>query len=621
MQLLHEARRRGLLKVATAYLVVSWITLEIGHTLFYVFDLPHGALQFIFVLLMLGFPIVLLGTWHGWFVALVGGTESQGSAHGDGERKSGHHEGPVLAVVFAVVALIAVGVAIGVRFFGMSRTGHGTHATDSRADAHGAPEAAAVVQTPQSSTETATDATASGFNPPPHSIAVMPFVNLSGDAAQEYFSDGLSEELLNSLVRVNALQVAARMSSFSFKGQKTDIRDIARKLNVASILEGSVRKDGSRVRISAQLTNTVTGFHQWSQSYDRDLKDILGLQSEIAAAVTSALQTTLLGTEASSIETGGTRDPQAFDAFLRAEAEMPNLSPEAALQARIAGLTDAIRLDPQYAQAYARRAYWLTELGNNFGVGEATRRNFMDARADAEKAIALAPSLGRGHLSLALLLSTGLRDYAGANAAIGRAIELAPGDAEIVGMYARLSGAWGRSEGAIKAARRATALDPLTARRYRLLATTLISARRFPEAVEPLARARSLEPKAMENNAVLCSNQYAMGQLEAALESCSRDPDYWSSQTLLAIVLHKLKRRREAQAMLDKLITENGDSASYQYAEIYAQWDEVPKALGAIETAYRENDPGLLDLKTDFLLDPLRQQPRFQAVMKKLSFP
>jgi serine/threonine-protein kinase len=318
---------------------------------------------------------------------------------------------------------------------------------------------------------------------------------------------------------------------------------------------------------------------------------------------------------------GGTRNPQAFDAFLRAEGQMANLSPEATLRARIAGLNDAIRLDPQYAKAYARRAFWHTELGNNFGTAEATRKSYMEARADAEKAIALAPTLAIGHLGLARFLSTGVREYAGAYAAIRRALELAPGDAEVLGTYSRLSAAFGQHEEAVAAGRRATALDPLAARRYRGLGQVLITARRFSEATEPLERARTLDPTLMQVNATLCANQYAMGQLEAALESCRRDPDEWLSQTNLAIVLHKLNRPTEARAVLAKLISENGESASYQYAQIYAQWSDIPKALEAIETAYREKDPGVLDMKTDFLLDPLRQEPRFQAALKKLNFP
>jgi tetratricopeptide (TPR) repeat protein len=381
-----------------------------------------------------------------------------------------------------------------------------------------------------------------------------------------------------------------------------------------------VRKDGGRVRITTQLINTVTGFHLWSESYDRDLKDILRLQTEIATEVTSALKAKLLGDDAASIEVGGTRNPQAFDAFLRAEAQPASISEET-LQARIADLNEAIRLDPQYAKAYARRAYWLTELANNFGTGEVTRKSFMQARADAEKAIALAPSLGTAHLALARLLSTGFRDYSAAHATIQRAIELAPGDAEILGTYARLSAAFGRQEESIAAARRVTALDPLTALRYRSLALAFISARRFTEAVEPLERGRRIDPKLRQINDTLCINQYALGELEAALESCRRDPDYWGAQTTLAIVLHKLNRRGEARDVLERLIAENGDSASYQYAQIHAQWGDIPRALEAIETALRENDPGVLDMKTDFLLDPLRREPRFQAVLRQLDFP
>jgi tetratricopeptide (TPR) repeat protein len=139
--------------------------------------------------------------------------------------------------------------------------------------------------------------------------------------------------------------------------------------------------------------------------------------------------------------------------------------------------------------------------------------------------------------------------------------------------------------------------------------------------VEPLGRARSLDAKLAQVNGPLCAAQYAMGQLEAALESCRRDPDDWNAQTNLAVVLYKMNRSAEAQAVLKKLIAENGESASYQYAEIYAQWGEMPKALDAIETALRTKDPGLLDVQTDFLLDPLRKEPRFQAVVKKLNFP
>ncbi len=163
----------------------------------------------------------------------------------------------------------------------------------------------------------AQSAPATAFNPPPHSIAVLPFVNLSGDKEQEYFSDGLTEELLNSLAEINELQVAARTSAFSFKGTNTDIATIARKLNVGAVLEGSVRRSAHTIRITAQLINAVTGFHLWSKTYDRDIGDVLKLQTEIATAVASALKVALLSDVAAKVELGGTRNPAAFDAYLR----------------------------------------------------------------------------------------------------------------------------------------------------------------------------------------------------------------------------------------------------------------------------------------------------------------
>src|SRR5262249_47816061 len=188
------------------------------------------------------------------------------------------------------------------------------------------------------------------FNPPPRSIAVLPFVNMSGDKEQEYFSDGLTEELLNDLARINELQVAARTSAFSFKGKDTDIGTVARKLNVGTVLEGSVRRSGHTIRVTTQLINAVTGFHLWSETYNRDLGDVLKLQTEIATAVASALKVTLLGDIAAKIEVGGTRNPAALDAYLRAtKTFFFELTNQENVETAVAGYTEAIRLDPDYA--------------------------------------------------------------------------------------------------------------------------------------------------------------------------------------------------------------------------------------------------------------------------------
>jgi len=237
------------------------------------------------------------------------------------------------------------------------------------------------------------------FAPPAHSIAVLPFVNMSGDPKQDYFSDGLSEELLNSLVSLRGLQVAARTSSFSFKGSGTDVGDIARKLNVGAVLQGSVRKDGGRVRITAQLINAVTGFHLWSQTYDRDLKNVLVLQTEIATAVTKALQATLLADASTVVELGGTHDPHAFDAYLRGRG-MEVISKETNL-AQIAAFDEAIRLDPMYAKAYAGKGMSLGRYAGSYEPGSSGRHVLEQAHALNEKAVQLAPNLAEAHLDLA----------------------------------------------------------------------------------------------------------------------------------------------------------------------------------------------------------------------------
>ena len=279
-----EARRRGLLKVATAYLIVTWLVLEIGHTLFLIFDLPHGALQFIFVLLALGFPMMLVAVWHGWLGASASPTEGPpGEVH-----VSAPHEGPWLAVVFGAVALFVIAVAISVRFFGMGSSGA----------SHPAPSQAAASHQVTTTPATAPAVIPPAFNPPAHSIAVLPFVNMSGDPQQEYFSDGMAEELLNSLVRISELKVAAPTSA-SFKAKDMEVGDIARKLNVGAILQGSVRKSGEQVRINVKLVNAVNGYHLWSQTYDRGLDNIFEVQADIATNVVRQLQATLLGSPAS----------------------------------------------------------------------------------------------------------------------------------------------------------------------------------------------------------------------------------------------------------------------------------------------------------------------------------
>jgi TolB-like protein/tetratricopeptide (TPR) repeat protein len=502
---------------------------------------------------------------------------------------------PLLLAIVAVVAFAALAYVVANKF---------------SVSKHATPEAAPA------------PAVAAAFNPPPHSIAVLPFVNMSGDKEQEYFSDGLTEELLNSLSRINELQVAGRTSSFYFKGKDVDLGTVARKLNVAAVLEGSVRRSAHMFRITAQLVNTTSGFHLWSQSYDRDLGDVLKLQTEIADAVASALKVNLLGDVATQIELGGTRNPAAFDAYLRGSKPLSNTVGDAlGLQAAIVAFTEAIRLDPNYALAFADRALALSRYASEYGTDPAAvHAGFDKALIDARQGITLAPELVEGYRALAYLESS-TQQYTQASEAYERAMALAPNNARVLPEYSSFAAYMGRADAGVAAGRRAVVLDPLNSNCHFRLGAALRSARRYAEAVAAFDGALALEP---DNQRILGYRglaYYGLGNLEAARSSCERKQGYYSTQWCLALVYDKLGRHADAEAALATMKATTGDTSAYQYATIYAQWGNRPKALEWLETALRVRDPGLIFLKTDPLMDPVRNEPRFQAVVRELKFP
>jgi TolB-like protein len=510
----------------------------------------------------------------------------------------------VIAASLVAAVVLAAAVVLGLRFFA---TGHGSQESVATRT-----QAAPLVPTPVS---------AASFSPPAHSVAVLPFVNMTGDPKQDYFSDGLSEELLNSLTSVRDLQVAARTSSFFFKGKEVDLSDIAHKLNVGAVLEGSVRKDANQVRITAQIINAVTGFHLWSQTYDRDLKDVLKLQTEIASAVTTALQATLLADAAAKIEVGGTRNPQAFDAYLRGKNAGRDKSDRTIALARIAAFDEAIRLDPSFAKAYASKAASEVGFAEYYALQTENRDHFNRARAAAERAIELAPDLGEAHSALAVVLAGGFLDFSAALVEHERALELSPNDSGVL-----LSAGWffvdiGRTDAGVAMARKGVSVDQLNSRAYRTLSIVLQDAHHYRESLEAAQRALTLNPNDMRQAAVRGQGEFLLGDVERARESCSTPPLDWEGHLCLALVYDKLHRRSDAEAQVASMKTDLGDSAAYQYAEIYAQWGDIPAALGWIEKAYELKDPGILSLRIDPFFDPLRKEARFQEIERKLKYP
>jgi tetratricopeptide (TPR) repeat protein len=374
------------------------------------------------------------------------------------------------------------------------------------------------------------------------------------------------------------------------------------------------------VRITAQLINAVTGFHLWSKTYDRDLGDVLKLQTEIATAVADALKVTLLGDVSAKIELGGTRSPAAFDAYLRGAKAFSSIHEARDLPTAIAAYTEAVRLDPHYALAFAARSIALSDYTAEEAIGAAAREGFDKAQADSRQALALAPDLAEAHLAFGLVSEYAL-DFAQASAAYERALTLGPGNAAVLRHSGFFAVPMGHFDAGLAALRRAVVLDPLARQVHSGLGQSLYLARRYEEAVAAFADVISLEPDYKGTYGRRGLAYYGLGDLERARSSCETKPDFWVSQQCLAVIYDKLGRHGDAEAVLARLKASLDDGAAYQYATIYAQWGNRPKALEWLETALRLRDTGLEILKTDPLLDPLRKEPRFQAIERELRFP
>jgi serine/threonine-protein kinase len=598
-----QLKQRNVFRVAMLYLVVCWLILDPVHVLFHMLEVPAWANRLVVMLMGIGFPAVVIFAWV-YEITPEGLKPTVEVPHGQSIRRLTGRR-----LDRAIIAVLAVALA----YFVVDKFWIAKHVSTPQPLKSAAQETAAGAK--------AAPATATAFTPPPHSIAVLPFVNLSGDKEQEYFSDGLTEELLNSLAEINELQVAARTSSFSFK-EHPDIATVAHKLNVGTVLEGSVRRSAHTVRITTQLINAVTGFHLWSKTYDRDLGDVLKLQTEIATAVATALKVTLLGNIPAKIELGGTRNPAAFDAYLRGAKALNSVPDARAYQTAVASFTEAIDLDPNYALAFAGRSLALTAYSGEFATGAAIREGFDEALGDARHALAVAPELPEGQMALARFLEYASLDFTQASEAYERALSLAPGDARVLSEYGRFVVWMGRADAGLAAGRRAVVLDPLGAHSRFRLGESLYYAHRYGESVTAFNEALALEPNAVQPYGYRGLVYFALGDFESARSSCEAksagDPYI---QWCLSVTYDKLGRHADAEATLAKLRAQLGDASAYQYAEIYAQWGNRIQAMQWLETALRLRDPGLVLLKTDPLLEPVRKEPRFQAIERALKFP
>ncbi|MFD1613420.1 winged helix-turn-helix domain-containing protein [Sphingomonas tabacisoli] len=452
-----------------------------------------------------------------------------------------------------------------------------------------------------------------------HRIAVLPFANLSGDPKQDYFSDGMAEELRSRLSRLPALQVAARTSSNSFRGAAADIGSIGRKLGVSYIVEGSVRRDAGAVRIAARLIDARTGFERWSQSYDRPFADILTLQGDIAQSVTRALEGEVLGAHSASLDRAGTTSPEAFDAYARGRALFDLSGDEVTYRNALAAFDRAIALDPRYAAAHAARARTLAALASQFVAADRLKPTFAEGLQAARRAVALAPDLDEAQSALGYLLVNGSLDFAAAHGPYERSRALGANNADVLIRYGLFATRAGRMDAGLEALRRASVLDPLNPRAFKALGQALYVARRYREALTPLRHALELNPQISSVSSSIGDCLLLSGQATAAAAAYRHEPLDFARNTGLAIAEARLGRKAQAQEAFDSLVEKSGDSGAYQQAQVLAQWGQTQKAFEKLDAAFRVGDPGLIYLRNDPMLDPLRRDSRFFQMLARLG--
>jgi serine/threonine-protein kinase len=453
-------------------------------------------------------------------------------------------------------------------------------------------------------------------SPAQKSIAVLPFLNESGNANDEYFSDGLSEELIAALAQIRELKVIGRSSSFRFKDRKEEPRTIGEKLGVATLLEGTVRKQGDRVRIVAELINAADGIELWTRTFDRELKDIFAVQAEIATAVAESLKVTLLGQENTSTQHTATKSVEAHNAYLQGHFYFQRRNLDDYRKA-VTYFDQAIRLDPNYALAYAERAEAWTLIGDLTGE---LKTDWAKAREDAEKAAAIAPELAEAHAALGWVRFFTEWKFAEGLSELNRAKELSPANPTANDLLARVIVYLGRLDEAEKQARQAVELDPLAASPQINLARVLWYEGKLAEADRVARKSVELQPTAASNRRWQVLVAIERGDGETALREAQMEPDDNYRRFELALAQYARKDRAAADAALADLIA-NKQGVSYQIAEVYAVRGERDKAFEWLQISFDEHDTGTLGLLVDPLLRGLRDDPRYKILVGKMNFP
>ncbi len=576
LALLAELKRRRVFRALVGYGIAAFAVLQIIEPVMHGLQWPDAVLSYAVVALAAGFPIVVTLAWI--FDVTDGGLA----------RTPSKPLGAGLVLLLIGIGMLAA--APGLLYYFVVRSGGG------------AAEKAGAVRGP--------------------SIAVLPLVNLSSDREQDYFADGLAEQLLNLLANVQGLHVAGRSSSFFFKGKSEDLRTIGQKLNVGTVLEGSVRRAGDRIRITAQLTDTVDGYQRWSETYDRKLTDVFSVQDEIARAVVAALKFKLLPEEAPTTREQRTDNQEAYRQYLLGRHFFNRGNPEG-IRLAAKAFENALALDPGYAPAWAGLAHaefymagWVG--GSAAAVTDAAGR----ALTAAERAVALAPALSDGYSARGKMRGIFKWDWEGGRADMERALALNPSD--VIALRAMANDVLlpvGRLREAVAAARKATELDPLDTNAWVTFGLTLCYAGETDSARSALGHALEVGPDNDWAAYNLGFVDLADGRPASALPRFAVLRTEWMRLTGVALSQRDLGHAAESKAALDALLTSHADDSGYQVAQVYARRDEHDRAFQWLDRAYSIHDTGLRYLKQDPVLKGLRGDPRFGVLLRKMNLP
>jgi TolB-like protein/Flp pilus assembly protein TadD len=576
-----ELKRRHVYRAAIAYGVVAWLLIQIATQVFPFFEVPNWVVRLVVMVTILGFPIALIIAWAFEMTP-------EGLKRADDVAPNEYIPRWSTRRFVALIISVAI-LAAGVPLIHLSRS---KPSFLSRVTA-----ASALSQ---------------------KSVAVLPLLNESGSRDDEYFSDGLSEELIAALAQVKGLRVIGRSSSFRFRGQKEDSRRIGEKLGVSTLLEGTVRENGGRVRIVAELVNAADGSELWSGTFDRELKDIFAVQAEIAKAVATSLELTFLNATDSGVTTRPTKSVEAHNAYLQGHFYFEHRDLEGYLKA-VTFFDQATHLDPNYALAYAERSQAWTWIGDL--SSEKQKEAWSKAARDGERAIAIEPNLAEAHAALGWARFFAQWRFDGGLAELRRAQQLAPWNSTANDLLAPVVVYLGQFEEAAKLAQQAIERDPLAYQARQSVARLLFVQGKLNEAEAAARKATELQPTAAGCHRWQVFVAIERGDGDAALHEAELEPNERYQRFELALAHYARGDRPAADESLAELIARDRNVMAYQIAEIYAWRGEKDKAFEWLQVSLDNHDTGLLSLMIDPLVQGLRHDARYNEVLTKIGLP